>query len=197
MSSFEFDMYDREVERYGGSGGIELAEDIFCADSAAVAALLGLRRRTPLARQELAVLSADNLVASLGLSIPERQDFYQFLLRRQYKAKCKCYRNTRKVIHEKRRQIEKVLFDPTWLRSQPDGSSIDSILGTRASALGSLGRALTEAEREGKLDVDRKSFLGSCFHMHINRLCGSLQALEMEVVMSLEAVTRSIVHRHR
>src|SRR5207244_2924396 len=64
---FVFDTYDREVERYGGRAGTQIAESIFAADSRTVTELIYLiqERVLQLDRITLAVLSVDNLLASL------------------------------------------------------------------------------------------------------------------------------------
>ena len=40
---FSIDTYDRELDRFGGPHGLAVAEDFFCADSAAVSDLLASR----------------------------------------------------------------------------------------------------------------------------------------------------------
>ena len=66
-----FDTYEREVERYGGARGIELAEQVFAADSEAVLALLADEldddRRTLLALRGI-----DALLDDLGLAPPDK-----------------------------------------------------------------------------------------------------------------------------
>jgi len=39
---FTFDVYEREIERYGGPVGIEAAKQFFCADSTTVVEMLAL-----------------------------------------------------------------------------------------------------------------------------------------------------------
>src|SRR4029077_9570790 len=70
----QLDTYEREVERYGGPGGIELAEAVFSADSDAVLEALpplvgeaGLDRRW-----RFAFLGIDRLLDDLGLDLEER-----------------------------------------------------------------------------------------------------------------------------
>jgi class I lanthipeptide synthase len=71
------DTYERELERYGGEAGIDIAEEIFCADSEATTELLALLTRGMLAsdRTGLAVLSLDDLLGSLGLAEGERLEW--------------------------------------------------------------------------------------------------------------------------
>lgn len=65
----QFDTYLPEVQRYGGPAAIELAEEVFCADSDAV---LGLIRRKKEPRWLLAMLGIDALLNDFGLGFDER-----------------------------------------------------------------------------------------------------------------------------
>src|SRR5262249_27282430 len=79
----QFDTYEREVERYGGAAAIELAEQIFHADSDAVADVLKQRKSEGAERPgrlSLALLGADALLEDFGLDLPERLR-YVILLR--------------------------------------------------------------------------------------------------------------------
>lgn len=70
---FSFETYEREVERYGGTDGIVIAESLFAADSRAVITLLSQSRTTdPIT---LAVASIDDLLASLGLDAAGRREW--------------------------------------------------------------------------------------------------------------------------
>ena len=73
-SAFSFDTYDREVERYGGLPGIDLAESIFCADSRSVLQYLAFvhLKVASVDIEDLAVATIDTLLTGLGLPQPER-----------------------------------------------------------------------------------------------------------------------------
>ena len=58
----QFDTYEREVERYGGARGIELAEEVFAADSEAVVDILGLPARSSDGRWRRALAGIDRLL---------------------------------------------------------------------------------------------------------------------------------------
>jgi thiopeptide-type bacteriocin biosynthesis protein len=67
--------YEREVERYGGPEGVELAERIFAADSDAALGLVANSGDIPdgvTQRWRIAVLGAELLLRDLALSLPER-----------------------------------------------------------------------------------------------------------------------------
>ena len=72
---FQLDTYEREVERYGGIEGIELAERLFHADSEAVLALAGRLSEDARGdvRWRLALLGMDRLLADLGFDLDTRR----------------------------------------------------------------------------------------------------------------------------
>ena len=69
------DTYQREVERYGGDDGIELAERIHAADSEAVVDVLGMLDDDdgPDVRWKLCVYATDRLLADAGLELQQRR----------------------------------------------------------------------------------------------------------------------------
>ncbi|MGO4445501.1 lantibiotic dehydratase [Mycobacterium sp. 2YAF39] len=75
------DTYDREVERYGGDAGIDLAEQIHAADSDAVLEVLGLLDGDLFgdaaqdARWKLCLYATDRLLADAGLDMQQRRDW--------------------------------------------------------------------------------------------------------------------------
>ncbi|MGH3938255.1 MAG: lantibiotic dehydratase [Pseudonocardiaceae bacterium] len=76
LSRLGIESYDRELERYGGPAGTDIAEAIFAADSAACAALLEMRGEGAPDRLDLAALSVDDLLAGLGFHSPARLAWY-------------------------------------------------------------------------------------------------------------------------
>lgn len=77
VSSVVLDTYHREVERYGGDEGIELAEQIHAADSVAVVEVLGLLDGDdgPDARWKLCLYAMDRLLSDAGLDVSDRRDW--------------------------------------------------------------------------------------------------------------------------
>lgn len=72
--SFQLDTYRRELERYGGDGGIELAESLFCADSDAVLDMLPYVTGDINAdgRWQMAVIGTDALLDDLGFDLEQK-----------------------------------------------------------------------------------------------------------------------------
>ncbi len=79
MSRFTVDVYEREIERYGGAAAMALAESLYTADSRAVLELLRLDQLglTRYDRTELAVASIDDLLAGLSLDEADRLRCYR------------------------------------------------------------------------------------------------------------------------
>ena len=71
------DTYVREIERYGGDEGIELAELLHAADSEAVLKVLGMLDGDdgPNARWKLCMYATDRLLADAGLDLQQRRDW--------------------------------------------------------------------------------------------------------------------------
>src|SRR5204862_6197810 len=74
MWRLQLDTYEREIERYGGPVGIELAERLFCADSACTVDILGMLDGDAGndARWRLALRGTDQLLDDLGLDLATR-----------------------------------------------------------------------------------------------------------------------------
>ena len=75
------DTYEREIERYGGDDGIEIAEQIHDADSDAVVKVLGMLdgdidgEEAADARWRLCLYATDRLLADAGLGLQQRRDW--------------------------------------------------------------------------------------------------------------------------
>jgi thiopeptide-type bacteriocin biosynthesis protein len=77
VSKLALDTYHREIERYGGDRGIELAERIHAADSDAVLAVLDMLDDDELsdARWKLSLYATDRLLADAGLDTQQRREW--------------------------------------------------------------------------------------------------------------------------
>lgn len=77
--SLSFDTYEREVERYGGVLGIDVAERLFSIDSEFVSAMsaLQLSKEWTIDRIHTCAYTSDRLLEALGLSTDERLPWYK------------------------------------------------------------------------------------------------------------------------
>ncbi len=69
---FELGTYQPELERYGGSAGVALAERLFCADSEAALDLLEIARDDDDLRWQIALVGIDRLLGDCGAGLERR-----------------------------------------------------------------------------------------------------------------------------
>jgi len=173
---FVFDTYDREIERYGGLAGMQPAESIFAADSRAVAELIYLiqERALQLDTTTLAVLSVDNLLASIGLNAAAR---LQWL---------KQYVSSRDEVGQEYRQrktlLRSLLHDPNRLQKEPGGEIVAQAFAAQRTVLAAVSRHLTELEEQGELSQTIGALCSNFVHLHCNRLFGTEHSAERRVL---------------
>jgi lantibiotic biosynthesis protein len=170
----EFGTYEREVERYGGSEAIELAERIFCVDSDAVLAILPLLepgRRGQEERWRIALCGAHLLLVDLGLDIDDR-----LMLVRRRAAEIAADRGwsdgARGRIGRRFRQ-ERALLEQLLEPESATKTGLElglAVLGERSSAIEPLGVELARLEGRGRLTTSLSDVAASLVHMHLNRL---------------------------
>ena len=163
---YSFDTYDREIERYGGMEGIELAESLFCADSRSVVDLLAALApagKLDLERQVLAALTIDDLLASLGVDGPTRLAWVRGRVQDRHQAG-QAYRQHSKL-------LRLLLSDPTQaLQDLPGGSVVLPILAERRRALAQITERLISLTAQRSLGQPLTTLYSSFVHMHCNRL---------------------------
>lgn len=172
-----FDTYDREIERYGGQEGVEVAEALFGADSRAVIQLLALlhQQQGGIDRTLLAVLSADRLLAALGLSPAERLAWYR--------QRVKDRQQTGQAYRQKSTQLRTLLGNPTHaLAATSGGDKVLTVLTARHEALAPLAERLAELKAQRGVNWPFTSLYASYIHMHCNRLVGIDPIAEEEIV---------------
>jgi lantibiotic biosynthesis protein len=187
---FAFDTYERELERYGGNDGTSLAEAIFTVDSIAVAELLQwmATHSDPPDRLTLAILSVDDMLASLGFDERARHEFY--LARATLSAEDgQEYRKRKTTLA---RLFESANGGP------PDGADpeIARILAARHRDLNPVASELAILEDQGILPTPRTVLYANYVHMHCNRL-GTGPALEQQALQLLRRTRESLRARAR
>jgi thiopeptide-type bacteriocin biosynthesis protein len=186
---FNFDLYDREIERYGGLEGMELAEGLFGADSRAVADLLALLAPSgplTLDRKLLAILMMDELLRCLNPDVSARLSWYRQRVKERHLAG-QFYRQ-----HSK--QLRLLLKAPTpVLEEVPGGTEALSILSAYRQVLVPLGQRLAELEAAGMLAQPRSRLFEGCLHLHCIRLLGLDRGAEEEVVELLLRTLESLL----
>jgi thiopeptide-type bacteriocin biosynthesis protein len=190
------DSYDREIERYGGPEGIQVAEQVFAGDSVAVCNIVALRIRRilELSSLDLALITMDDLVSSLGLPAGERLKLYATIRQAQESAFANQIGRLAKTFYDYRDVARRLVGDRQWLREQPGGPQLEACLQARAETLRPLGEQLRALAEKGQLWMSLHSILGSYIHMHCNRLLGINRLLEFEAAYNLHRTLESLRH---
>lgn len=168
------DTYEREVERYGGTGGIEHAERVFWHDSHAVVNILSLLEgdEGADARWRLALAGIDRLLGDFGLSTLEKLTFADTFWS-GYSREMRMSGQFRAQLSDRFRRL---------------GSGLDELLEGSAGTRSELGPALAilDQRSERLMPVVRElqshaaaqrieliPIIGSIAHMHVNRMLRS------------------------
>jgi lantibiotic biosynthesis protein len=176
---FGFDTYDRELERYGGESGIDLAEAVFSADSAAVAELLHLSREelVTLDTTTLAVLSIDDLLAGLGTSEPERLAWCR--------DRVSLSPPDGREFRERQQQLRVLLGHADSLPQVPGAGPLAQVLAARRQALVPIAARLDALACQDELSQPKASLWRSYVHLHCNRLLATDSSLEERAIQLL------------
>ena len=181
----QLDTYERELERYGGAEGILPCEEIFFADSMAVAGIVdlldgddGLR-----ARWQLGLRGMDLLLDDLGFDLPAKHALSRRLragFAKELKVDGLFERKLGEKFRKERAALED-LFDPSQEASHPYRSGIELLRRRSASLAPSVAR-LRKKEAQHGLTTPVAELAGSLLHMHANRILRS-SARAHELVM--------------
>ncbi len=175
----QLDTYEREVERYGGAEGMELAERFFHVDSEAVLEILelldqgdeGLNERWRLALRGIDVLLSDlgfDLETKLNVMKEARDRFAK-----EFRVDTKFTHELGDKLRKERKHLE-VLLDAEYDQDHLLAPGFE-ILRLRSNRLIPIFSELAAVERSGKLSVPRIELAPSYVHMFANRLLRSAQ----------------------
>jgi len=165
----QLDTYEREVERYGGPEGIEIAEELFRADSDAVLAIVGPLRGDEGAerRWRIGLVGMDRLLDDLGLDLAGKLE----VARRardsfgaEFRGGAQLDRQLGDKFRKVRLELERLLAEET-----------PPAVAARSRKLRPLGEALRRLEADGRLATPVAELASSYLHMHVNRLLRSAQ----------------------
>jgi hypothetical protein len=144
-SRWSTDVYDREVERYGGPCGINVAESIFAVDAvAAVDLVAALRSNEQVDPVELLALTVEDLLASLGLDDTARA--------RWFAARPAPSRQSGQVYRNRQARLRELLAGGASALG-PAGVAVAEVLNTRRVALAPLAEDLQALADAGKVCV--------------------------------------------
>lgn len=179
LSRFLLDTYEREVERYGGPEGIDLAEQLFHADSDAVIEILEMVEEGDEGHDErwrLALAGSAAFLSDLGLSLEEKATLME-RLRREFQEELGADARLKRQIGEryrKERAALEALLDPPEDGDHPLAPGFDVLRG-RSERLAPIVAELRGLEESGRLWVPVRELAQSYVHMHVNRLIRSAQ----------------------
>jgi thiopeptide-type bacteriocin biosynthesis protein len=184
----QLDTYEREVERYGGDRGIELAEQIFAADSDAVLRIVGgLSGDAGLdLRWRLALLGMDLLFDDLGLT-PEQKRSVARQSREGFGREFGVDGGFRSQVG-KRYRAERANLEALL---DHDGEAPTALapgvqtLRARSVRLAPVAAELGRLARCGGLTQPVTELARSYAHMHVNRILRSVQRAQELVLYEL------------
>lgn len=168
------DTYDREIERYGGDAGIELAERIHAADSEAVLRVLGMLDDDDGldARWKLCLYATDRLLADAGLGLQQRRDWANAgaaAYRREYPNAPNLESSIARRWRVERAEVSRLLDDIADHPFEP----ARLVFRQRSEQITPLLADLAQAQRRGVLTVPVTRLLYSYNHLHAIRLLRS------------------------
>jgi thiopeptide-type bacteriocin biosynthesis protein len=171
------DTYDREVERFGGPRGLDLAESIFAADSRAALELIrGLAHRSiTVDRVQLAVMSVDALLGDLGLTAAERE--------RLVAAMAGDRARSGRLFRTSKQALRRLLAAPA------EHGLIHRILAERRSA---IAACTARPPMPAGWSASNSTALASLAHLACNRIVGVDRAAEQMVYGLLARTLHSI-----
>ena len=168
-----FDTYEREIERYGGGKGIDIAEEFFSIDSEAVIDFLAAAGSTDAAadlRWQAATVSVDSLLEDMGLDLDAKHALMQKLREqfgREFKADAALGRQLAAKFRGARAKLEAMFQSVGVSDSAPDWRTALSERSTRSRPLLNL---LQSSAQAGQLTATILELAESFVHMHLNRL---------------------------
>jgi thiopeptide-type bacteriocin biosynthesis protein len=184
VHNFQLDTYEPEVERYGGDAAIAIAEQLFCADSDAVLAMLPLftGERGADARWKLTLVGMDRLLGDFGLPLDHKLAIAR-ACRAGFASEFGAGATFEHMLGDRfradRRELESLLaprgdddpLAPAW-----------HAFAARSMRVAPLGRELAELARAGTTTASLDDIVASHLHMHANRMLRSA-AREQELVI--------------
>jgi thiopeptide-type bacteriocin biosynthesis protein len=176
ISRWQLDTYEREVERYGGPEGMEIAEQIFHADSEAVLAVVEdlAGDRGADWRWRAALVGIDRLLADFGFDLAGRRDVLA-RLRRSFGNELAAGPQLTQQLAQRLRETGNELYDLVTTSVGPDHPLAGSIaaLDRRSAKLAPLVAELRALQSRGELTVPLDGLVTSYIHMFVNRLIRS------------------------
>ncbi len=171
-----FDTYEREVERYGGPEGVQLAEQWFHADSAAALDVLqAVEDDGDLhARWQATLLGIDRLLGDLGLDLAAKARLVHEA-RGRFGAEFRVDAAFRRSLADRLRPVARAL-EALLVDGPPSGTVLalaDAAFARRRQRSRRAVATLRRLDGRGRLQAQLPSQAASYMHMMVNRLVRS------------------------
>ncbi len=167
LEGFQLDIYEREIERYGGRYSIDLFEKMFEVDSEAtlkwMSEICTLNGESDGLRLIFALRSLDFWLKDLKIS--EKEVISNLDFRFFPNSDLRNLEKYFQIFKGARQALARSSMD-----SIQNGKAMDSILFERSKRLKPLIARLKKLELENRLGVGWRGLVESIIHMHINRL---------------------------
>jgi thiopeptide-type bacteriocin biosynthesis protein len=187
---FQLDTYEREIERYGGPAGIELAERLFHADSTCVIDILGMLAGDAGndARWRLTLRGIDQLLDDLGFDLALRLAVMRRVrdgFAREHRAEASI--GLSRGLGDKYRKERAALESLLDRARDPDSDLAPGLerLARRSADNAPIIAELRATEQRGALTLPVVDLVPSYIHMHANRLIRSAQRAHELVLYDL------------
>lgn len=193
------DTYVREIERYGGSRGIELAEGWFQHDSAAVLRLVEHVRNTEdeSLRWKAVAMGFDRLLTDFGLDHEGRRRVVagaRESFGREFGAGPATRRRLATRLRAERADLEALLAGDVG--DDARFAELDRVFRERSARTTGIVREYRRLEETGSLECPLDEVLRSFTHMHANRMLpASAGAQELVIHDFLTRTYRSLMAR--
>jgi class I lanthipeptide synthase len=175
LAKVQLDTYERELERYGGTGQIDGIETLFAADSAAVVAALPYLQSDTTLRWQTAAWGTDRLIDDLGVREAHKPALLDYLSK-EFGSEFDDGRPTREALARKTREtrlaLDAIFDDPALRPWQP-------AYNERSRVLAGLDLRL---DREPPF---QDGIVASLLHLHLNRVFRSRKREQERVLYDL------------
>jgi thiopeptide-type bacteriocin biosynthesis protein len=179
ITRWNVDTYVREVERYGGSSGISLAEQVFYHDSETALALVETYRGDAGldALWRLALVGIDRLLDDMGLAANSKLRVIRQArdgMAREFGAEYGLTPQIAQKFRAERKNLEQALRGGS---NEYEGELSQGIalLAERSRRLTPVFADISSLEAKGDLAVDVEALAPSYVHMFVNRVLRSAQ----------------------
>ena len=193
----QLDTYEREVERYGGPAGIELAEQVFCADSDAAVEILRLLESGDQANDErwrIVVIGLDALLSDFGFGLATKQAVVR-RVRQAYGVEQREDSALRHALGDRHRTHGREIGALLAVGPDDDHPLAPgvAVLRRRSERLAPIVAELCARERDGRLTPGVAVLAGSFMHMHAIRVLRS--AAKRNEIVIYELLLRAYAER--